>query len=89
MTDVSVQLSQPILVENEEVTELTLREPTVKDMRAVGKIEDDMEQSIDMIGRLSGLAPSSLDQVKARDFVRLSAVVADFLDDGQETGESF
>lgn len=86
MKDVTVQLSKPILVENEEIAELTLREPTVKDLLAQDKVAGDMARMVLMVGQLANLPKSSVEQLTAKDFTRTASKVADFLDDGPATG---
>jgi hypothetical protein len=88
MTDVIVQLSKPIQAHGEEVTELTIREPTVKDLRAVSKITNEMDSNLRLAELLTGLPTSSMDQVTTKDYACIQKVIGDFLDDGQETGES-
>ena len=86
MSNVTVTLSKAIMVEGVEVQELTLREPTVKDLLAQDRIVGDTAQMVALIGALADIPDSSVKQIVARDFVKLTKVVGDFLDDGQATG---
>lgn len=83
MDDVTVLLSRPINVEGEQVQELTLTEPTVKDLAAIKKIKDDMAQDLELIGRLAKVPPPALKNLTAKDFGRLQKELMNFLGYGQ------
>lgn len=83
MSTVTVTLSKPINVEGVEVTELTLREPTVKELLAQDKVVGETAQMVAMVAALADIPDASMKQISARDFVKLSKAVGDFLDDGQ------
>lgn len=86
MSNVTVTLRKAINVEGVDVQELTLREPTVKDLLAQDRIVGDNAQMVALISALADIPDSSVKQIAARDFVKLAKVVGDFLDDGQATG---
>ena len=85
MSEQSVELSKPINVEGEEVHELTLREPTVADLKVIKKIKDEMEQDLELISRMADVPKPALDRITARDFKKLQEVMMDFLGYGQTT----
>lgn len=88
MSTVTITLCKPIQVEGEALSELTLREPTVKDLLAQDKITGETAQMAAMLEALADIPRSAVLQISAKDFVRCVQVVSDFLDDGQPTGAS-
>lgn len=87
-------LSKPIKAHGEEVGELTFREPTVKDMIAVGQpfliIVGDNETAMRIenktiaayIVRLAGVPMSSVEQLSLGDFGAAQGVVLGFFGAG-------
>lgn len=89
-----MKLSRPIQAHGETLTELTLREPTGKDIRTAGapyKMEFtasggqlmhiDTEAVARLISALAGIPPSSVDQLTAKDFNAAQAEVISFFGD--------
>lgn len=87
MTDI-VKLHAPIDAHGESVSELTLRRPTVQEVRAIKalpyKIDKNEEVSLDMdvaakyIAVCAGIPPSSVNQLDLADLNSLSWAVAGF-----------
>ena len=87
MTD-TTKLSAPIEAHGESLTELTLRRPTVQEVRAIKalpyKIDKNEEVSLDMdvaakyIAVCAGIPPSSVNQLDLADLNGLSWAVAGF-----------
>ncbi|MGX9966067.1 phage tail assembly protein [Roseomonas sp. F4] len=84
----TIPLSKPIQDQGEQVTALTLRLPTGKDLRTCGvpyKLTQDSEIIIEaaamhrMIGKLSGLLSSSIDQLTAGDWNAAAQEVLGFI----------
>ena len=88
-------LSEPIRVGGEEVTELTLRKPTV-DMLQGTKLEvtgdGGLVMSADIVmkvfGKLADITPSSVKQISGDDYMRMVEVYTRFFGASQETGET-
>ena len=92
MNPITLKLSSPIKAYGESVSEITLREPTGKDLRACGvpvttKQEVDGSTSIRLeaefgallISRLANIPASSVDHMTAADFMAaLGAAVSFF-----------
>jgi len=82
------KLQVPIEAHSEPVTELTLRRPTVQEVRAIKalpyKIDKNEEVSLDMdvaakyIAVCAGIPPSSVNQLDLSDLNALSWAVAGF-----------
>lgn len=85
------QLLEPIQFGKEVVTELTLRNPRAKDMRAFDQIGADghggISAIIDFIAACSGRPPRLIEQMSAEDFMELQVWVGKFVPDGPRTGE--
>lgn len=92
-----IVLSKPISAHAEEVTTLTLRAPTGKDLRSCGvpyKLTSDAEMTIEaagmhrMISALAGIPPSAVDQLAAGDWNACAMAVLDFITPAQATTTS-
>lgn len=90
----TLSLSKPITAHGNEVTALTLRLPTGKDISACGvpyKLAADGEMSINapamhrMIAQLAAVPPSSVDQMAAGDWNRAAMLVLGFITAEAET----
>lgn len=87
MTD-PIKLSSPIDAHGEQLTELTLRRPTVQEVRAIKslpyKIDKNEDVSLDLdvsakyIAVCAGIPPSSVNQLDLSDLNSLSWAVAGF-----------
>lgn len=89
-----ITLSKPITAHGEELTKLTLRAPTGKDLRACGvpyKLTAEGEMTIEaagmhrMISALAGVPPSAIDQLAAGDWSGAAMAVLDFITPAQAT----
>ena len=90
----TIQLAQPIRAHGEDVSELTLREPTVKDSMDLGQpflvILGDGDTGIRIqqkvigqyIVRLAGIPMSSVEAMSLNDFSAAQAVVLGFFGAG-------
>ncbi|MDD0981718.1 phage tail assembly protein [Pseudomonas shahriarae] len=83
-----IKLDQPIEAHGEQLTELTLRRPTVQEVRSIkampyklDKNEDvclDMEVAAKYIAVCAGIPPSSVNQLSLPDFNQLAWTVFSF-----------
>lgn len=78
MTD-KITLDHPFTFEGEEVTELTIRRPKMRDMKKAQKHKDDMEKSIYMIADLAEVSPELVEELDTEDFGKVSAKVGEFM----------
>ena len=84
-----VPLSRPIQTPDGEVSELELRELTLGDLKGVDLTQiGDATVLVKVISKASGIPPSFVEKISARDFRPLVEVVADFLDISLPTGEN-
>ena len=84
MTDTaSVKLARPIRVEERMVTEVTIRRPKVRDLRAMEKMREpegtELDQGIAMAAALCDLPLEAMDEMDAADFAAISEVLGSFL----------
>lgn len=87
MSNVTVTLSKAINVEGVEVQELTLREPTVKDLQVYDKAGgSELNKTLAMVEQLADIPRPAINALAAKDFFKLSKVIEDFLDDTPPTG---
>ena len=82
MNKTNVKLAEPIMVGDQKLTEVTLRRPKVKDLRALDHLDvnaNDLTRGIEMVAILTGLTPETIDELDAADFAAISDVIAGFL----------
>jgi len=84
MTDTArVKLVRPFKVEDRTITEVTIRRPKVRDLRALERIREpgatELDQSIVMTATLCDLPPDAMDEMDAADFASISEVLSGFL----------
>jgi hypothetical protein len=81
---VSFALTRPLTIIDRQVHELTFREPTGKDLRELGRYQDNAtDYTLRLAERLAGIPTGSLDSVSGRDAVRIGAVIKGFLADDE------
>ena len=60
-------------------TEVTMREPKVKDMRLVNGIADELEKEIAMLVNICEMTEDEINELSAQDFKKLDEALQDFL----------
>ena len=60
-------------------TEVTMREPKVKDMRSANGISDEFEREIAMLVNLCEISEDEIDALPAQDFKKLDEALQSFL----------
>jgi hypothetical protein len=84
MTDTArVKLVRPIRVEERMITEVAIRRPKVRDLRAMEKLREpgstELDQGIAMAAALCDLPMDAMDEMDAADFASISEVLSRFL----------
>ncbi len=84
MTDTArVKLVRPIRVEERMITEVAIRRPKVRDLRAMEKLREpgstELDQGIAMAAALCDLPMEAMDEMDAADFAAISEVLGSFL----------
>jgi len=85
----TVKLSEPAQVRGQRISEVTVRRPKVKDLRALDHLDvnaNDLTRGIEMAAILTGLAAETIDELDAADFAAISDVIAGFLPKPPEPG---
>ena len=78
---VTVTLSRPIEVNGAKLSTLTMREPTVDDQLAISDVKGaDVLKDATMFANLCTVSPAYIRRLPLRDFMRLQAAFADFID---------
>jgi hypothetical protein len=86
---ISVPLHVPINHGGEMLPEIELEEPTFDSLQALDRAGGDIERGILTICACSGLPPSVIRQLRARDMKRVGEECAKLLgEDAPETGEN-
>jgi len=60
-------------------TEVTMREPKVRDMRLVNGIENELDREISMLANLCEMSEDEIDDLSGKDFKKLDEALQDFL----------
>ena len=84
MTDTArVKLVRPFKVEERMITEVNIRRPKVRDLRALERIREpgstELDQGIAMAAALCDLPMDAMDEMDATDFAAISEVLGGFL----------
>jgi hypothetical protein len=78
-----VKLVRPIRLEEGMITEVTIRRPKVRDLRAMEKMREpgftELDQGITMAAVLCELPMEAMDEMDAADFAAISEVLGGFL----------
>ena len=82
----TIKLNVPVQVEGEQVTEITLSEPTVGDLRAMDQASGDVGRAAALIGSLAGWPPSSVNAISSGDFTAICEVMSGFFGGVPPTG---
>lgn len=79
MTTETIQLAYPFEYGGEQITELTIRRPKMRDMKKGQKYKDDMEKSMRMIADLAEVEPGLIEELDTEDFGTVSKRVGEFM----------
>ncbi len=79
----TIPLQYPITVAGETITELHLRRPKMGDVKRAQKIHDELDRSIRMLADLAEITPETVEELDPVDFVAVSKVVGDFMDEAE------
>ncbi len=81
MTD-HVTLSQPVQAGERTISEVTIRRPKVKDLRALEHLRapgaGEIDQGVAMAAMLCDLPVEAVDEMDATDFAAISEIIAGF-----------
>ncbi|WP_299377300.1 phage tail assembly protein [uncultured Kiloniella sp.] len=87
MDKIEVELTKPIQAHGDEVSVLSLKEPTWGDMMKMGKATDDMAKVASIIESCAEIPLSSVKSMSPQDVGNAMKALAPFLGGFQGTGE--
>lgn len=89
-----IQLKYPVSdADGTEFRELTLRRPTVKDLKAIDEAKGEIEKAAILIGQLargengSALTPIAVERIDAEDFAEISEALSSFFETSPQIGD--
>ena len=65
-------LKHPITIDGSEVTKLSLRRPTVRDIKLSQRKANEIDQTIEMVAMLSEQKPDTIESLDAEDFTAIA-----------------
>ena len=77
--DSKLELATPLIVAGKEIKEIVIKEPKLKDLKAVAHILDDFEQTVALIANKSGFTIDEMDEIPTHVYMRLRELVKPFL----------
>ncbi len=77
--DKKLELSTPLNISGKDITEIVIKEPKLKDLKAVAHIQDDFEQTVVLIANKSGFTIDEMDEIPTHVYMRLRELVKPFL----------
>lgn len=75
----TITLKHPFQANGREITEVTLRHPKARDLKAMDRAGGAIQKMALLIGNLTELAPEEVDELAGADFAAIAEVVGDFL----------
>lgn len=89
---ITVLFRNPIVSKNPKIpdlTELTLRVPTIGDMEAADSTKGKIKQSVAIVSALTGVTPPIVRKIPMPDFQNVSLAVAFLMEGGDDDGKKF
>ena len=84
----TVVLSVPVTVDGNSITEIAIKRPKVRDLRALEEAtqgrSSQLDQGVALLSLLAGIPESAIEEMDATDFARASEVIAGFFEGARE-----
>ena len=81
---ITIELAVPVSVDGNVITELSLRRPKVRDLRALEEATQgkpsQLDQGAALLSLLAGIPEAAVEEMDATDFARASEVIAGFFE---------
>lgn len=81
-TPITIELAVPLTVDGNVITELSIRRPRVRDLRALEEATEGRSSQLDqgavLVALLSGIPEAAVEDMDAADFARASEVIGGF-----------
>lgn len=84
----TIKLKHPVTLANSEISEVTIKRPTVKNLKSFDAPGGDFGRMFELMLSLTGLVGVELEAIDAEDYMAMTEVVDGFLGGGQKTGEN-
>ncbi|WP_265042256.1 phage tail assembly protein [Wolbachia endosymbiont (group B) of Melanostoma mellinum] len=75
----TITLSESITVDSISVSELSMREPKVRDLLAIERIEGEALKEVALIANLASVPKEVVEDLCIKDYVEIQKVLKDFL----------
>ncbi|MFP3022860.1 MAG: phage tail assembly protein [Wolbachia sp.] len=75
----AITLNNPITVDGISVSELSMREPKVRDLLAIERIEGEALKEVALIANLTSVPKEAVEDLCIKDYVEIQKVLKDFL----------
>ncbi|WP_174516837.1 phage tail assembly protein [Wolbachia endosymbiont of Cardiocondyla obscurior] len=75
----TITLNNPITVDGISVSELSMREPKVRDLLAIERIEGEALKEVALIANLASVLKEVVEDLCIKDYVEIQKVLKDFL----------
>lgn len=75
----TITLNNPITVDGISVSELLMREPKVRDLLAIERIEGEALKEVALIANLASVPKETVEDLCIKDYVKIQKVLKDFL----------
>ncbi|UPA54527.1 phage tail assembly protein [Wolbachia pipientis] len=75
----TITLNNPITVDGISVSELSMREPKVRDLLAIERIEGEALKEVALIANLTSIPKEVVEDLCIKDYVEIQKVLKDFL----------
>lgn len=85
----TIPLAWPVDLGAEVISEITLRRPKIRQLRALEQAAREagqLDEAVLMLIHLGGLREALVDEMDPEDFARVSEAMRDFFPAGQDTG---
>ncbi len=77
--DKKLEISTPLNIGDKDIKQITLREPKVKDLKAISHIHDELEQTTTLIANLGGFTLEEVEDLPTHIYFKLSDLLKPFL----------
>lgn len=75
----TITLNNPITIDGISVSELSMREPKVRDLLAIERIEGEALKEVALIANLASVPKETVEDLCIKDYVKIQKVLKDFL----------
>lgn len=85
MVKTTIQLDHPFKIEGEDIKEIRIRRPKVRDQKLAAKAGSVEEQEITLLSNLCEVTPGVIEELDLSDYRKLQKAFEDFLSPSEST----